>query len=122
LGSIGQSAKEEERSFEMRQVMLLAILVAGVLGSSSVFAAMSKTERTAFVNRCVKSMYMPNAQCSCMADIADNKLDALSIAYLSLDPLDVRNSAAMSKKMTGKELSAIDNFMKTAPHACASAK
>ena len=35
---------------------------------------------------------------------------------------DVRNSAAMSKKMTGKELSAIDSFMKTAPHSCKSAK
>jgi hypothetical protein len=57
-----------------------------------------------------------------MADIAGKKLDDLSIAYLSLDPLDVRNSAAMSKKMTGKQLSAIDNFMKTAPHTCKSAK
>jgi len=28
----------------------------------------------------------------------------------------------MSKKMTGKELSAVDNFMKNAPHKCASAK
>jgi len=67
-------------------------------------------------------MYMSGAQCSCMADIAGKKLDDLSIAYLSLDPLDVRNSAAMSNKRSCKELSAIDNFMKTAPHSCKSAK
>jgi hypothetical protein len=106
----------------MRHVMLLAIVVAGVFGSSSAFASMSKPERTAFVARCVKSMYMPNAQCSCMADLADKKLDALSIAYLSLDPLDVRNSAAMAKKMTGAERNAIDKYMSTAPKQCKSAK
>jgi hypothetical protein len=57
-----------------------------------------------------------------MADIASRKLDALAIAYLSLDPLDVRHSAAMSKTMTGKELASVDSFMKTAPHACKGAK
>ena len=102
----------------MRRTLTAGLLVASVLASSAAFGAMTKEVRTKFVARCQASMYMSNAQCGCMADIADKKLDDLAIAYLSLDPLDVRNSAAMSKKMTGTELSAIDNFMKTAPHSC----
>ena len=98
------------------------VLVASILASSSAFAAMDKTARVKFVARCQTSMYMSAGECGCMADIADKKLDDLAIAYLSLDPLDVRNSAAMSKKMTGKELAAVDAFMKTAPHTCKGAK
>jgi len=105
-----------------RVVVAAALLIASVPASSAAFAAMDKPAHDKFVARCKTSMYMSSAQCSCMADIVGKKLDDLSIAYLSLDPLDVRNSAAMSKKMTGKELSAIDNFMKTAPHTCKSAK
>jgi len=106
----------------MRRILISLVLVMSVVASSSAFAAMDKAAHDKFVVRCKTSMYMSGAQCSCMADIAGKKLDDLSIAYLSLDPLDVRNSAAMSKKMSGKELSAIDNFMKTAPHSCKSAK
>jgi hypothetical protein len=106
----------------MRQVVVSLVLAATVLASSSAFATMDKQTRQKFVSRCETGMYMSGAQCGCMADIADKKLDDLAIAYLSLDPLDVRNSAAMSKKMTGKELSSVDNFMKTAPHACKDAK
>ena len=93
-----------------------------VVASSSAYAAMDKPAHEAFVARCQTSMYMSKAQCTCMADLAATKLDDLSIAYLSQDPLDVKTSAAMSKKMTGKELASIDSFMKTAPHACAGAK
>ncbi|HVY51700.1 MAG TPA: hypothetical protein VHA07_09110 [Devosia sp.] len=99
-----------------------ALVVLSVLGSSPVLAAMDGQQRTRFISRCEASMYMTAPQCTCMAGIAAAKLDDLAIAYLSLDPLDVRNSAAMSKKMTAKELSSIDNFMKTAPHTCASAE
>ena len=106
----------------MRRILVLLVLVTSVVASSTAFAAMDKGAHDKFVARCKTSMYMSGAQCSCMADIAGKKLDDLSIAYLSLDPLDVRNSAAMSKKMTGKELSAIDSFMKTAPHSCKNAK
>ena len=106
----------------MRRVIVTALFVASAVVSSSSYAAMDKPAHEAFVARCQTSMYMPKAQCTCMADLAAKKLDDLSIAYLSQDPLDVRTSAAMSKKMTGKELSAIDSFMKTAPHACAGAK
>lgn len=106
----------------MRRILVAGLLVVSVLASSVAYGAMTKEVRAKFVARCQTSMYMSGAQCGCMADIADKKLDDLSIAYLSLDPLDVRNSAAMSKKMTGKELSAIDGFMKTAPHACRGAK
>ncbi|MBN9307148.1 MAG: hypothetical protein BGO82_07435 [Devosia sp. 67-54] len=103
----------------MRRIIVAALLV---VSSSSAFAAMDKGAHDRFVARCQTSMYMSGAQCSCMAGIADKKLDALAIAYLSLDPLDVRNSAAMSKQMTGKELAAVDNFMKTAPHQCKGAR
>jgi hypothetical protein len=108
----------------MRQFLIAVALCASALSLSvsTADAAMTKQAKDKFVTRCVKSMYYPNAQCVCMAGIADKKLDDLSIAYLSLDPLDVRNSAAMSKKMTGKELAAVDNFMKTVPHSCAGAK
>ena len=106
----------------MRRVLVAGLVVLSVLASSSAFAAMDKTARVKFVARCQTSMYMSAGECGCMADIADKKLDDLAIAYLSLDPLDVRNSAAMSKKMTGKELAAVDAFMKTAPHTCKGAK
>ena len=106
----------------MLRWLVVGLVGLSVVASSSAFAAMDKAAHDKFVARCKTSMYMSGAQCSCMADIAGKKLDDLSIAYLSLDPLDVRNSAAMSKKMSGKELSAIDNFMKTAPHSCKSAK
>jgi hypothetical protein len=106
----------------MRRILVSLIVVASVLITSTALAAMDKGAHDKFVGRCKASMYMSGAQCSCMADIASRKLDALAIAYLSLDPLDVRHSAAMSKKMTGKELASIDSFMKTAPHACKGAK
>ena len=106
----------------MRRIVVAGLLIVSMLASSSAIASMDTQARTKFVVRCQTSMYMSGAQCGCMADIADKKLDDLAIAYLSLDPLDVRNSAAMSKKMTGKELSTIDNFMKTAPHSCKGAK
>jgi len=106
----------------MRRILVLLVLVTSVVASSTAFAAMDKGAHDKFVARCKTSMYMSGAQCSCMADIAGKKLDDLSIAYLSLDPLDVRNSAAMSKKMTGAELASVDNFMKTAPHTCKGAK
>lgn len=106
----------------MRRVMLSLVLLATVLASSSALASMDKQARAKFVARCQTSMYMSGAQCSCMAGIADRKLDDLAIAYLSLDPLDVRNSSAMSKKMSGRELASVDNFMKTAPHQCKGAK
>ena len=106
----------------MQRVFVAGLLVVSVLASSAAFGAMDKPAHDKFAARCKTSMYMSGAQCGCMADIAGKKLDDLAIAYLSLDPLDVRNSAAMSKRMTGKELSAIDNFMKTAPHTCKGAK
>jgi hypothetical protein len=83
---------------------------------------MDKPTQARFIARCETSMYMPAAQCTCMAGIADKKLDALAIAYLSLDPLDVVHSAAFSKQMTRQELNAVDSFMKTAPHTCAGPK
>jgi hypothetical protein len=94
------------------------LIVASVFASSSAFAAMDRQTHDRFVARCEKSMYMSAGECSCMAGIADEKLDDLAIAYLALDPLDVRNSAAMSKRMTAHELASVDNFMKTAPHTC----
>jgi hypothetical protein len=103
----------------MRQIMIALTLSVAALSASTADAAMTNEAKTKFIHRCVESMYYPNAQCTCMAGIADKKLDDLSIAYLSLDPLDVTNSAAMSKKMTSKELASVDNFMKTAPHSCA---
>jgi hypothetical protein len=104
------------------RVFVAGVALASVLASSAAHAAMDKQTHDKFVARCEVSMYMTAPQCACMAEIADKKLDALAIAYLSLDPLDTRNSAAMSKKMTAKELSSIDNFMKTAPHTCANAR
>lgn len=106
---------------------MLRVLVAGLIGlsvcaSSAAFAAMDKPTETKFIARCEKSMYMPQAQCTCMAGIADKTLDDLAIAYLSLDPLDVVHSAAFSKQMTRKELNSVDSFMKTAPHKCEGAK
>ena len=104
------------------RVLAAGLIVVSVLASSAAFAAMDKPTHDRFVSRCETSMYMSAGECGCMADIADKKLDDLAIAYLALDPLDVRNSAAMSKKMSGAELASVDNFMKTAPHACKGAK
>jgi hypothetical protein len=104
------------------KLIVSALVVASVLASSATLAAMDKPTRERFVSRCETSMYMSAGECSCMADIADKKLDDLAIAYLALDPLDVRNSAAMSKKMSGAELASVDNFMKTTPHTCKGAK
>ncbi len=106
----------------MSRLLAIGLMFASVFASSSAFAAMTPDARSTFVARCQSSMYMTSGECGCMAGIADSKLDELAIAYLSLDPLDVTHSAAMSKKMTGKELSAVDNFMKTAPHSCKGAK
>src|ERR1700712_5644957 len=106
----------------MRHVLVAGLLVVSVLASSAAFGAMDKPAHDKIAARRKTTMYISGAQCGCMADIAGKKLDDLAIAYLSLDPLNVRNSAAMSKKMTGKELSTIDNFMKTAPHSCKGAK
>jgi hypothetical protein len=104
------------------RVLAAGLIVVSVLSSSVAFASMDKPTRERFVSRCESSMYMSAGECGCMADIADKKLDDLAIAYLALDPLDVRNSAAMSKKMSGAELASVDNFMKTAPHTCKGAK
>jgi len=106
----------------MRRIFVAGLLIVSVLASSTAFGAMTKDVRTKFVAQCQAGMYLPKAQCSCMADIADKKLDDLSIAYLSLPSLDPVHAAAISKKMTGKELASVDNFMKTAPHTCKSAK
>jgi len=106
----------------MRRVLVAGLVVLSVIASSSAFAAMDKPVRAKFITRCQTSMYMSAGECGCMADIADKKLDDLAIAYLSLDPLDVTNSAAMSKKMSGKELAEVDSFMKSAPHSCKGAK
>jgi hypothetical protein len=108
----------------MRQIIIAAALCASVftLSAATAGAAMSKDARGKFIDRCVKSMFYPKAQCSCMADIADKKLDDLSIAYLILDPNDHAKAAAMSKKMTGAELSAINHFMSSAPAQCKGAK
>jgi hypothetical protein len=106
----------------MRRVIAVTILLASLIASSTGYAAMSKDVRTKFISQCQKQMYMTSAQCGCMADLAEKKLDDLSIAYLSLNATDVRNSAAMSKKMTAAERNAIDKFMSTAPKACKSAK
>ena len=106
----------------MRRIFVAGLLVVSVLASSTAFGAMTKDVRTKFVSQCQKQMYYSGAQCSCMADIAARKLDDFSIAYLNLDALDVVHSAAMSKKMTGGENAAINNFMKTAPHTCKGAK
>jgi hypothetical protein len=100
------------------RLVAAGLIVASVFVSSSAFAAMDKPTHDRFVARCESSMYMSAGECGCMAGIADKKLDDLAIAYLALDPLDVRNSAAMSKKMTGAELASVDSFMKTAPHTC----
>ena len=104
------------------RLLAAGLIVASVLASSSAFAAMDKPTHDKFVTRCGTSMYMSAGECGCVAGIAEKKLDDLAIAYLALDPLDVRNSAAMSKKMSGAELASVDNFMKTAPHTCKGAK
>ena len=106
----------------MLRWLVVGLVGLSVVASSSAFAAMDKPTESKFIARCEKSMYMPQAQCSCMAGIADKTLDDLAIAYLSLDPLDVVHSAAFSKQMTRKELNAVDTFMKTAPHKCAGPK
>jgi len=104
------------------RVVMAGLVVVSVLSSSAAFAAMDKTQRATFEDKCVRQMYMTTAQCSCMADIAEKKLDDLSIAYLSLDALDVRNAAAISKKLTAAESGAINRFMSTAPGQCKGAK
>jgi len=104
------------------RILAAGLVVISVFASSSAFASMDKPTRERLVSRCESSMYMSPGECGCMADVADKKLDDLAIAYLALDPLDVRNSAAMSKKMTGAELASVDNFMKTAPHTCKGSK
>ncbi|HWV00068.1 MAG TPA: hypothetical protein VN109_02800 [Devosia sp.] len=106
----------------MLRWLVVGLVGLSVVASSSAFAAMDKPTQARFIARCETSMYMPAAQCTCMAGIADKKLDALAIAYLSLDPLDVVHSAAFSKQMTRQELNAVDSFMKTAPHMCAGPK
>ena len=106
----------------MRGIVITGILVASVLASSTSFASMTKESRAKFVSSCQTQMYLSKPACDCMADIADKKLDDTAIAYLSLDALDVRNSAAMSKSMTAKEIASIDAFMRTAPKQCKDAK
>ena len=106
----------------MLRWLVVALLGLSVCASSAALAAMDKPTEAKFVARCEKSMYMPQAQCTCMAGIADRTLDALAIAYPSLDPLDVVHSAAFSKQMSRKELNSVDSFMKTAPHKCAGAQ
>ena len=99
---------------------LLATLVLGttVLASSASFAAMTPQVRTTFIAQCQKQMYESQAVCTCMADIADKKLDDRAIAYLSLNALDPAHASALSKQMTAAELSSINHFMSTAPHQC----
>ena len=104
------------------KIALALIVTALSLSASAAFAAMDKPTHDRFVSRCETSMYMSAGECGCMAGLADKKLDDLAIAYLALDPLDVRNSAAMSKRMSGAELASVDNFMKTAPHTCKGAR
>jgi hypothetical protein len=106
----------------MRGIFVAGFLVVSVLASSTAFGAMTGEARSKFVAQCHVGMYLPNAQCDCMADIADKALDDLAIAYLSLPSRDPIHAAAISKSMTSREFSAVDNFMKTAPHTCKGAK
>ena len=106
----------------MRGIVITGILIASLFASSASYASMTNESRAKFVASCEKQMYMSQPACECMADIADKKLDDTAIAYLSLDALDVRNSAAMSKSMTSKEIASIDTFMRTAPKQCKDAK
>lgn len=106
----------------MRGIVITGILIASILGPSTSFASMTKESRAKFVGSCQTQMYMSKRSCECMAEIADKKLDDTAIAYLSLDALDVRSSAALSKSMTAKEIASIDSFMRTAPKQCKDAK
>src|SRR5579862_3184554 len=102
----------------MRYVLAAGLLVATVLASSSVFAAMTTQQRTTFIAQCQKQMYESQAVCTCMAGIADKTLDDLDIQYLNLNALDPNHASAISKAMTPKELAAVDHFMSTAPDTC----
>ena len=102
----------------MRQLIASTLLVATVLASSSVFAAMTTQQRTTFIAQCQKQMYESQAVCTCMAGIADKTLDDLDIQYLNLNSLDPNRASAISKAMTAKELAAVDHFMSTAPDTC----
>lgn len=111
----------------MRGFIVAGLLVASILASSSSIAAMTKDVRTKdvrtkFVGSCESQMYMSNAACGCMADIAEAKLDDTAIAYLSLAATDVVHSAALSKSMSSAEIASIDRFMSTAPKQCKDAK
>jgi hypothetical protein len=106
----------------MRHLLATALLVASVLASSSVFAAMTAQERTVFIAQCQKQMYETQPVCTCMAGIADKTLDDLDIQYLNLSALDPVRSAAISKQMTPKELGAVDHFMSTAGDGCKAGK
>jgi hypothetical protein len=106
----------------MRGLVLTGLLVAMVGVSLPASAATASNARAGFIKSCQTQMYMSAAACSCLADKAEQRLDATAIAYLSLPALDVTHSAAMAKSMTGAERNAIDAFMKKAPHECEAAK
>jgi hypothetical protein len=105
----------------MRHLLVGLVLASTVLASSAAFATMDAKTKTTFVAMCQKQMYESAPVCTCMAGIADKSLDDLSIAYLNFSAIDAWHGAQLTKKMTGAELHAVDNFMKTAPHKCAGA-
>src|SRR5665213_3183065 len=51
----------------MRHLIVSTLLVASVVSSSSVFAAMTTQERTTFIRQCPNQMYETQAVCTCMA-------------------------------------------------------
>ena len=106
----------------MRGFIVAALLVGSTLASNPSIAAMTKDVRTKFVGSCETQMFMSNAACGCMADIAEAKLDDTAIAYLSLAATDVVHSAALSKSMSSAEIASVDKFMSTAPKQCKDAK
>jgi hypothetical protein len=103
----------------MRHLFVGLALASSVLASSATFAAMDAKTKSTFVAMCQKQMYETAPVCGCMAGIADQTLDDLSIAYLNFSATDAWHGAQLTKKMTAAELHAVDNFMKTAPHKCA---
>ena len=104
------------------RVLLTGLLVAMVGACFPASAATAPNGRAGFIKSCQTQMYMSAAACSCLADKAEQRLDATAIAYLSLPAFDVTHSAAMAKSMSGAERNAIDAFMKKAPHECEAAK
>ncbi len=101
---------------------LLGLSLAASLVAPAAFAAPAPDLRTSFIKSCQTQMYMSGAACGCLADKAAQQLDAKGMQYLSLQALDVANSTALAKSMSGAEIAKIDHFMRTAPDQCQAAK